>query len=270
MSVRAAIYARYSSDKQRPASIDDQVRQCRAEITRRGWDEVACYSDAEIAGSVTQRRPGYQRLLSGARRGEFDVIVVDELSRLSRDSEELAGLRKRLKFWGIHLRALDGLDTVSAPEAAGPIMLVKSFVNEAELAATAARTRRGQRGRILAGYHAGGAPYGYRSRPVHADRPGDPPGTGPVVGYELVVHEAEAEIVRRIFRLYAEGWSPRRIAAQEGAHRSAAHLEPLGDPGRSEQRRGYPQPGEVHRAAGLEPQHLASRPGSRACAAQPP
>jgi DNA invertase Pin-like site-specific DNA recombinase len=211
--MRAAVYARYSSDLQRPASIDDQERRCREEIARRGWQEVAGHSDAEIAGTVTQRRPGYQRLLTAARAREFDVVVVDELSRLTRDSEEQAGLRKRLQFWGVHLRTLDGIDTVASPQSAAPMMLAKAFVNEAESEANAHRSRRGLAGRVLAGQHAGGAPYGYRTRPVHADKPGDPPGTGPVIGYEYLIHDAEAETIRRAFGLYAEGMSTRRIAA---------------------------------------------------------
>ncbi len=211
--MRAAIYARYSSDLQRPASIDDQVRRCREEIARQGWQEVAGHSDAEISGTVTQKRPGYQRLLTAARAREFDVVVVDELSRLTRDSEEQAGLRKRLQFWGVHLRTLDGIDTVASPQSAAPMMLAKAFVNEAELEANAHRSRRGLAGRVLAGHHAGGAPYGYRTRPVVAGKPGDPSGTGMVVGHEYVIHEPEAEVIRRVFRLYADGLSAREIAA---------------------------------------------------------
>ena len=211
--MRAAVYARYSSDLQRPASIDDQERRCREEIARRGWQEVTGHSDAEIAGTVTQRRPGYQRLLAAARAREFDVVVVDELSRLTRDSEEQAGLRKRLQFWGVHLRTLDGIDTVAAPQSAAPMMLAKAFVNEAELEANAHRSRRGLAGRVLAGHHAGGAPYGYRTRPVVAGKPGDPSGTGMVVGHEYVIHEPEAEVIKRVFRLYADGLSAREIAA---------------------------------------------------------
>ncbi len=214
MPLRAAIYARYSSDLQRPASIEDQVRRCRLEIVRRGWEEATVFSDREIAGTVSRGRAGYQRLQEGVRQKQFDVVVVDEISRLTRDPEELAGLRKRLRFSGVELVAPgDGLDTVAAPAAAAPIMLVKSLVNEAELEANAHRSRRGLEGRVLAGHHAGGAPFGYRTRPVHADKPGDPPGTGPVIGYEYLIHDGEAELIRRVFRLYAEGMSTRQIAS---------------------------------------------------------
>ena len=213
--MRAAVYARYSSDLQRPASIEDQVRQCRAEITRRGWQEAAVHSDSEIPGMVSQGRPGYQRLLKAAKAGEFGVIVVDELSRLARRSSEMVTLCERLRFWGTGLVAvLDGMDSVTSPEAAKAIIALKSYTNEAEGQANAHRSRRGLAGRVLAGYHAGGAPYGYRTRPVHADKPGDPSGTGPVIGYGYLTHEAEAEVIRRIFQMYAEGMSTRQIAVE--------------------------------------------------------
>ena len=187
--MRAAIYARYSSDLQRPASIADQARQCRAEISRRGWEEAALYSDIEIPGTVTQGRSGYQQLLKSAKAREFDVIVVDELSRLARRSSELVALCERLRFWGTGLVAvLDGMDSVTSPEAAAAIITLKSYTNEAEGQANAHRSRRGLAGRVLPGYHAGGAPYGYRTRPVHVDKPDDPPGTGPVIGYEYLIH----------------------------------------------------------------------------------
>jgi DNA invertase Pin-like site-specific DNA recombinase len=212
--MRAAVYSRYSSDLQRPASIEDQVRQCRAEIARRGWQEVATYSDSELAGTIAQRRPDYQRLLTAAKAREFDVVVVDELSRLTRDPEELARLRKLMRHWQVELVALaDGLDTIAAPGAASTIIAIKGLTNEMELEANAHRSRRGLAGRVLAGHHAGGLVYGYRTRPVHADQPGDPPGTGRVFGYEFVFQEEEAEIIRRVFRLYVEGMSGRQIAA---------------------------------------------------------
>ena len=55
--MRAAIYARYSSDNQREASIEDQVRICRDRIEREGWTLVEVYSDAAVSGATTLR-PG--------------------------------------------------------------------------------------------------------------------------------------------------------------------------------------------------------------------
>jgi DNA invertase Pin-like site-specific DNA recombinase len=211
--MKPGTYARYSSDLQRQASIEDQERRCAAEIARRGWPLSVHFADSEVAGTVARARPGYQSLLAAARAREINCIVVDELSRLTRDPEELAGLRKRLKFWGCGLVALlDGVDTVNSPAAAGAIIALGAWRNEAEGEALAYRTRRGLEGRVRAHMHAGGAIYGYRTRAVHADRPGDPPGTGEVVGYEYLIHEAEAQVIRSIFDWYAGGLSCRAIA----------------------------------------------------------
>jgi DNA invertase Pin-like site-specific DNA recombinase len=95
--MRAAIYARYSSDLQRDASIADQVRSCEARIGKEGWTLVATYTDHAISGS-TRMRPGYQKLIEDARSGEFDVAVAEGLDRLSRDQEDVAALHKHLSF----------------------------------------------------------------------------------------------------------------------------------------------------------------------------
>ena len=47
----AAIYARYSSDLQRDASIEDQIRLCKERAKREGWRVVNCYSDHAISGA---------------------------------------------------------------------------------------------------------------------------------------------------------------------------------------------------------------------------
>jgi DNA invertase Pin-like site-specific DNA recombinase len=73
--MRAVIYARYSTDLQREASIEDQVRSCRELIQRNGWTYLHAYTDRAISGASTVR-PGYQHLLEDARKGAFDLGSV--------------------------------------------------------------------------------------------------------------------------------------------------------------------------------------------------
>jgi DNA invertase Pin-like site-specific DNA recombinase len=96
---RAGVYARYSSDSQRDASIEDQVRICRAEIGRNGWNLVQVYTDPGISGASTFR-PGYQKLLQDATTGALDVVVAESLDRLSRDLADVATLTSTSRSWG--------------------------------------------------------------------------------------------------------------------------------------------------------------------------
>ena len=75
--MRTAIYARYSSDLQSAASIEDQVRLCRERATREGHEVVEVYSDYAISGGHLASRPGMLSLLEGARAGDFDIVYAD-------------------------------------------------------------------------------------------------------------------------------------------------------------------------------------------------
>ena len=93
--MRAVIYARYSSDLQRDASIEDQVRVCRRRIEAEGWS-----LQRRLFRSRRKRRVapagGLQGLLHDAGKHEFDIVVAESLDRLSRDQEHVAALYKQL------------------------------------------------------------------------------------------------------------------------------------------------------------------------------
>jgi len=190
----AVIYARYSTDLQREASIEDQVRVCRQRIKREGWKFGATYSDAASSGA-SRLRPGYQKLLEDARAGAFDIVVLEALDRLSRDQEDVAALHKRLSFAGIKMV------TLAEGEISELHVGLKGTMNALFLNDLAAKTHRGLEGRVREG-RSGGLCYGYdvvrerdlRGEPIHGGR---------------TINEAEAEIVRRIFREFTTGKSPR-------------------------------------------------------------
>ena len=70
MTQRVAIYARYSSDLQSSASIEDQIRLCGEKTQSEGWQIVNCYTDAGISGA-SLLRPGIQSLMQAARMGSL-------------------------------------------------------------------------------------------------------------------------------------------------------------------------------------------------------
>jgi site-specific DNA recombinase len=202
--IRAVIYARYSSENQRDASIEDQVRQCGARIEREGWQIAEIYSDHAISGATTLR-PGYQRMLEDARAGCFEILVAEALDRLSRDQENIAGLFKQLSFAGIKLI------TLSEGEVGELHVGLKGTMNALFLKDLAQKTRRGLEGRVRQGKSGGGLCFGYDVvRKFDAD--------GEAVRGERRINEAEAAIVRRIFEEFANGRSPRAIAQSLNKH----------------------------------------------------
>lgn len=168
-------------------------------------EEWVC-SDAAKTGSTTVGREGFQRLLSGVRQQvrPFDVVVVDDLGRLTREADRTISIFKELQARGIRLIGVsDGFDS-SRPGAKLEAGL-RGIINEAYLDDLAKKTHRGVEGQFLRGFHCGGHLYGYRSEPVYDDgAPIGPRGEQRVLGYAVKVHEPEAEVIRRIFRLFTE------------------------------------------------------------------
>lgn len=196
--MRAVIYARYSSDQQREASIEDQIRVCERRIEREGWTLLHSYHDRALSGA-SRLRPGYQKLLEDARAGAFDVVVSEGLDRLSRDQEDVAALYKHLSFAGVKLV------TTAEGEINELHVGLKGTMNALYLKDLAEKTRRGLEGRIRQGRSGGGLCYGYEvvkecaadGSPIRGSRRIDP---------------TEASIVVRIFEEFAAGRSPRAIA----------------------------------------------------------
>ncbi len=196
---RVALYARYSDDKQRSASIEDQFRICREQAKREDWKIVATYKDAAISGASMILRPGIQMLLQDAQAGEFDIVLAEALDRVSRDQADVATLFKHLKFAGVPMV------TLAEGEITELHVGLKGTMNALFLKDLAAKTHRGIRGRVEEGKSGGGNAFGYRvvrkfdarGEPIRGDRE---------------IDEAQAEVVRRIFRDFAGGVSPKGIA----------------------------------------------------------
>jgi site-specific DNA recombinase len=204
--MRVVIYARYSSDNQRDASIEDQLRICHEFAARQGWTVVQEFTDHAISGA-TLLRSGFQALMRDALNRRFDVVLAESLDRFSRDQEDTAGLFKRLTFAGVNIVTL----------AEGDITHLhigfKGTMNALFLKDLANKTHRGLRGRVEGGKSAGGLCYGYRVVRTLAG--------GHVSNGEREIEPAEAAIVERIFREYVAGVAPKAIAKRLNQERIA-------------------------------------------------
>ena len=153
-AMRAVIYARYSTENQREASIEDQLEVCRRLIAREGWTLLRTYTDAAISGA-SRFRPGLQQLRCDAERGAFDVIVCEALDRIGRKLADVAELHDLLSYLGVKLV------TLATGEVTALHIGMLGTLAQLTLADLREKTRRGQLGRALQGKIPGGRAYGY-------------------------------------------------------------------------------------------------------------
>ena len=196
---RVALYARYSDDKQSAASIEDQFLICREQAKREGWHVVGSYKDAAILGASVILRPGIQALVQDAQMGRFDVLLAEALDRLSRDQADVATLYKHLQFSGVKIV------TLAEGEVSELHVGLKGTMNALFLKDLAKKTHRGLRGRVEKGKSGGGLCYGYDVVRRFSSE-------GEAVHGERSINAAEAEVVRQVFRQFANGLSPQTIA----------------------------------------------------------
>jgi site-specific DNA recombinase len=217
--LRCAIYARYSTDKQNPLSIDDQIRKCREFAARNGWEalDAHVYSDEAISGA-TDDRCGLKNLLetATAQAHSLDVILVDDTSRLSRKLADSLRIFEQLRFSGVRLIFVSqGIDTDS--EQAEVLLATHGIVDSLYIRELAKKTHRGVEGRALQGFHTGGRCFGYRGVPIQDPTRADCYGRPQIVGVKLAIHQEQAAIVQRIFSDYAAGDSIKTIAKKLNA-----------------------------------------------------
>ena len=208
--IRAAIYARYSSESQRPESIEDQISSCQNLAKTRGLlvAENQIYADYAQSGSRRDRN-GLNELLAASRKGIFEVVLVDDLSRLARDNYFMLSVLAELHFSGISIISVaDGLDSNDEDAKLG--IQIRGIFNELQLQDLKKKTLRGLIGQKKRGFSAGERTFGYKSVPIGKtvmDKKGNPRPEG----YKFEIENREASVVLEIFNAYHKGNSIRQI-----------------------------------------------------------
>ncbi|MBM0108613.1 recombinase family protein [Steroidobacter sp. S1-65] len=209
---KVALYARYSSDQQRAASIEDQFRNCRRKADAENWCIAETYADEAMSGADSNR-PQYQAMLAAANRREFDVLLIDDLSRLSRDQVESERVIRRLEFLGIRIVAVtDGYDSETKSATRKIQRGVKNLINEMRLDELREQVHRGLTGQAMKNYWCGGRPYGYRLKPILDPTQKDAYGESARIGTVLEIDSDQAAVISEIFESYARGISYFSIA----------------------------------------------------------
>ena len=200
--MRTILYARYSSDLQNPKSCEDQLIDLRNHCEREQWTVVGEYQDeaaSGAAGLTEEARPGINKLLNRLDRGGVDQVLVEATDRLARHQGDAFHIYERVTF------ANARVFTLSDGQVSEITALLKGWMDATFRKELASKVRRGQRAKLRAGQSPCGIAYGYRNA-SHVDA------TGKFVRGLREIIPDQADVLRRIFREYADGMSPIMIA----------------------------------------------------------
>lgn len=188
--MRAAAYARYSTLKQDHNSIEYQLDKIHSHCRTNDITIVATFTDEAETGT-NMDRPGFKEMLSGAIQGKFDAVVIYDISRGSRDVADWFAFRKQMARLGVQvISATQQLGDITSPNDF-LMELITVGLGEHQVLDTRQKSIAGTAERAKKGLFCGGVPpLGYDIRDG-----------------EYVVNEREAELVRKIFRLYGAGES---------------------------------------------------------------
>jgi site-specific DNA recombinase len=190
--IRAALYARFSTDRQSESSIEDQYRVCTAWCEGQNVKVVARFEDQGISGAAIGNRPGLQALLIA----QVDVVLVMDLTRLSRSQADLPKLIDRFMHRGVRVvGAQDGYD--SARKGHKLQAGLAGIIGESFREMISDRTYAALESRAIKGAKTGGRAYGYS-----------------IADSGHIINADEAAVVVEIFDWYAEGHGARWIAAE--------------------------------------------------------
>ena len=195
--VRAAIYARYSSERQNEQTIEWQIKECEEYARRKDFLVSKTYTDyAKSAYKNIEKRTAFMNMIADAKKNLFDILLVYKFDRFSRNRYESVVYKGELKKYNVTVisvtESIEGLDSETTPYEAMLEWAAQYYSKQ-----TSERAMRGMRENAIKGLTTGGnIPLGYKTgKDKH-----------------LEIDEEKAIIVRTIFKLYDEGYTKTEIA----------------------------------------------------------
>jgi DNA invertase Pin-like site-specific DNA recombinase len=204
--MRAAIYARRSTDEQ-AASLEVQLGEARRYIEAKGWtlDPVHVFVEKSLSRAEFVKRHAFHALRTAVEARAIDAVVVRDESRLGGDTFRTALAIQEFVEHGARLFFYFTDDEVTLDTPLQKLSVAfRSASAEMEREKIAGRTHEHLATKARRGLNAGGRVYGYDNVPIMDG--------SRRVAVDYAVNEREAEVVRDIFRRFAEGEGLRAIA----------------------------------------------------------
>lgn len=198
-----ALYLRLSKEDERgaeSASIETQRKLLRDYAEKNGFSIYDEYVDDGYTGT-NFNRPAFQRMLRDVERGRVQIVITKDLSRLGRNSGRINVLMD--EYFPEHqvryISVSEGIDTAERTMANSIVAPVQNLVNELYAGDISRKIHAALGVKMQEGAYIGAfAPYGYRKDPQNKNH--------------LLVDEASGVVVRHMFAMAKEGYSPSQIA----------------------------------------------------------
>ena len=197
---KAAAYYRVSTDS------DEQETSYEAQVTHYtnfiqshpGWELAGIFADEGLSGTQAKTRPQFNAMIEACESGAVNLVITKSISRFARNTLDALNYIRKLK--ALNIPIIFEKESVNTLEASGELMVtILASIAQQESASISQNVRMG----INFGFQEGRGRVNFSS--FLGYRRGDKPGT-----YEIV--PAEADVVRRIYRQFLEGYSPKMIA----------------------------------------------------------
>ena len=196
-----ALYARVSTREQAEEgySIDEQERLLLEYCDKNGYQVFKTYSDKGISGKDIKHRPAMCQLLKDAEEKKFNMVISWKINRISRKLADAIKIVDILDKNGISYRSYS--EPFESDTPAGKMQFqMMALIGEFERSTIAQNVKMGMCAKARSGEWCGGVPpFGYEWAPMEG---------GEKIGRKkskLVICENEAEIVKIIFQMYADG-----------------------------------------------------------------
>ena len=197
---KAAAYCRVSTDsEEQESSYEAQVTHYTNFIQAHvGWELAGIFADEGLSGTQAKTRPQFNALIAACEEGTVNLVITKSISRFARNTLDALNYIRKLK--ALNIPIIFEKESVNTLEASGELMVtILASIAQQESASISQNVRMG----INFGFQEGRGRVNFSS--FLGYRRGDKPGT-----YEIV--SAEADVVRRIYRQFLEGYSPKMIA----------------------------------------------------------
>ena len=198
---KIAGYCRISVDEEMDkdnTSIENQKAIISDYVTRTFPDSTLdFYADRDRSGYTFEQRENYQVLRKKLFRGEYDILIIKDFSRFSRRTSRGLVELEDLRDAGMRIISIgDGIDFPTSDEWMA--IQFRFLVNEMPVTDTSKKVKAVINSRQKEGKWICAVPYGYVMTNTKT--------------MKFTVDEPSAEIVRKIFQLYADGWGYKKIA----------------------------------------------------------